>query len=165
MKNYKNGILLIFFLLLPILAITGVMFSNAFSLKIIAKELLFNSAILVFIVLIIHFINKKVLKNILGLLLLIPFYSILFIKIFTLINFFNFIDNAVLYTVFETNSSEISGFLDSYSKWYHVLIATLYVFCFVLLIFKVNTNFKVKHTYYIKLLWLIYIVFFFIFIV
>lgn len=96
MKNYKNGILLIFFLLLPILAITGVMFSNAFSLKIIAKELLFNSAILVFIVLIIHFINKKVLKNILGLLLLIPFYSILFIKIFTLINFFNFIDNAVL---------------------------------------------------------------------
>lgn len=155
MKNYKNGILLIFFLLLPILAITGVMFSNAFSLKIIAKELLFNSAILVFIVLIIHFINKKVLKNILGLLLLIPFYTILFIKIFTLINFFNFIDNAVLYTVFETNSSEISGFLDSYSKWYHVLIATLYVFCLVLLIFKVNTNFKVKHTYYIEIMVLI----------
>src|SRR5690606_10755991 len=85
MKNYKNGILLIFFLLLPILAITGVMFSNAFSLKIIAKELLFNSAILVFIVLIIHFINKKVLKNILVLLLLIPFYLILLIMQFCIL--------------------------------------------------------------------------------
>ena len=93
MKDYKNCILIIIFLLLPILAISGVMFSNDFSLKIIAKELLFNSAILVFIVLIIHFINKKVLKNIVSLLLLVPFYSILFIKIFTLLSFFNFIDN------------------------------------------------------------------------
>ncbi len=128
MKDYKNCILIIIFLLLPILAISGVMFSNDFSLKIIAKELLFNSAILVFIVLIIHFINKKVLKNIVSLLLLVPFYSILFIKIFTLLSFFNFIDNAVLYTVFETNYYELISFLNSYSKWYHVLITTLYIF-------------------------------------
>lgn len=158
MKNYKNCILIIIFLLLPILAISGVMFINDFSLKIIAKELLFNSAILVFIVLIIHFINKKVLKNILGLLLLIPFYSILFIKIFTLLSFFNFIDNAVLYTVFETNYYELTGFLNSYSKWYHALIAALYIFCLVLLIFKANTNFKVKHTYYIEIIVLICVV-------
>lgn len=155
MKDYKNCILIIIFLLLPILAISGVMFSNDFSLKIIAKELLFNSAILVFIVLIIHFINKKVLKNIVSLLLLVPFYSILFIKIFTLLSFFNFIDNAVLYTVFETNYYELTGFLNSYSKWYHALIAVLYIFCLVLLIFKANTNFKVKHTYYIEIMVLI----------
>ncbi len=155
MKDYKNCILKIIFLLLPILAISGVMFSNDFSLKIIAKELLFNSAILVFIVLIIHFINKKVLKNIVSLLLLVPFYSILFIKIFTLLSFFNFIDNAVLYTVFETNYYELTSFLNSYSKWYHVLITTLYIFCLVLLIFKANTNFKVKHTYYIEIMVLI----------
>jgi len=155
MKNYKNCILIIIFLLLPILAISGVMFINDFSLKIIAKELLFNSAILVFIVLTIHFINKKVLKNILSLILLIPFYSILFVKIFTLTSFFNFIDNAVLYTVFETNYNELTGFLNSYSKWYHVLIASTYIFTLILLIFKFNTNVKVKHTYYIEIIVLI----------
>jgi len=155
MKNYKNCILIIIFLLLPILAISGVMFINDFSLKIIGKELLFNSAILVFIVLIIHFINKKVLKNIVSLILFIPFYSILFVKIFTLLNFFNFIDNAVLYTVFETNYNELNGFLNSYSKWYHVLIASTYIFTLILLIFKFNKNFKVKHTYYIEIIVLI----------
>jgi len=155
MKNYKNCILIIIFLLLPILAISGVMFINDFPIKIIGKELLFNSAILVFIILIIHFIYKKILRNVLGLLLLVPFYSILFVKIFTLASFFNFIDNAVLYTVFETNYNELTGFLTSYSKWYHVLIASTYFFSLILLIFKVNANLKVKHTYYIEIIVLI----------
>lgn len=154
MRNYKNCILIITFLLIPILAISGVMLINDFSLKIIVKELLFNSAILVFIVLIIHFTNIKVLKNVLRLLSLVPFYSILFIKIFTLIKFFNFIDNAVLYTVFETNYNELTGFLNSYSKWYYVLIVVTYIFTLIFLIFKVNTV-RYKHKYYIELVVLV----------
>jgi len=62
MRNYKNCILIITFLLIPILAISGVMLINDFSLKIIVKELLFNSAILVFIIFIVNLINKKYLK-------------------------------------------------------------------------------------------------------
>jgi len=151
MRNYKNCILIITFLLIPILAISGVMLINDFSLKIIVKELLFNSAILVFIIFIVNLINKKVLKNISSLFLLVPFYSILFIKIFTLINFFNFIDNAVLYTVFETNYNELSGFLNSYSKWYYVLIVATYIFTLIFLIFKVNTI-RYKHKYYIEII-------------
>jgi len=154
MRNYKNCILIITFLLIPILAISGVMLINDFSLKIIVKELLFNSAILVFIIFIVNLINKKVLKNISSLFLLVPFYSILFIKIFTLINFFNFIDNAVLYTVFETNYNELSGFLNSYSKWYYVLIVATYIFTLIFLIFKVNTI-RYKHKYYIEIIVLI----------
>jgi len=150
MRNYKNCILIITFLLIPILVISGVMFINDFSLKIIVKELLFNSAILVFIIFFINLINQKVLKNISSLILLVPFYSILFIKIFTLLNFFNFIDNAVLYTVFETNYNELSGFLNSYSKWYYVLIVATYIFTIIFLIFKVNTI-RYKHKYYIEL--------------
>jgi len=154
MRNYKNCILIITFLLIPILVISGVMFINDFSLKIIVKELLFNSAILVFIIFFINLINQKVLKNISSLILLVPFYSILFIKIFTLLNFFNFIDNAVLYTVFETNYNELSGFLNSYSKWYYVLIVATYIFTLIFLIFKVNTI-RYKHKYYIELVVLV----------
>lgn len=154
MRNYKNCILIITFLLIPILAISGVMYFNDFSLKIIVKELLFNSAILVFIIFFINLINQKVLKNISSLILLVPFYSILFIKIFTLINFFNFIDNAVLYTVFETNYNELTGFLNSYSKWYYVLIVATYIFTLIFLIFKVNTI-RYKHKYYIELVVLV----------
>ena len=151
MKKIKNCILIIIFLLIPILAISGVMYFNDFSLKIIAKELLFNSAILFFILLIINLINQKTLKNITGLILLIPFYSILFIKIFTLINFFNFIDNAVLYTVFETNYNEATDFLNNYANQYYVLVATIYICGLILLIFKINTNFRYKHRYYIEI--------------
>jgi len=154
MRNYKNCILIITFLLIPILVISGVMFINDFSLKIIVKELLFNSAILVFIIFFINLINQKVLKNISSVILLVPFYSILFIKIFTLLNFFNFIDNAVLYTVFETNYNELSGFLNSYSKWYYVLIVATYIFTLIFLIFKVNTI-RYKHKYYIELVVLV----------
>ena len=154
MKNFKNCILIITFLLIPIFTIGGVMFINDFSFKIIIKELLFNSAILVFIIFFINLINQKVLKNIIGLLLLVPFYSILLIKIFTLINFFNFIDNAVLYTVFETNYNELTGFLNSYSKWYYVLIVATYFFTLIFLIFKVN-KIRYKHKYYIEIMVLI----------
>lgn len=132
MKKIKNCILIIIFLLLPILAISGVMFLNDFSIKIIIKELLFNSAILFFILLIINLINQKILKNITGLILLVPFYSILFIKIFTLINFFNFIDNAVLYTVFETNYNEATDFLNNYANRYYVIIATIYMCTYII---------------------------------
>lgn len=159
MKNYKNCILIIIFLLIPIIAISGVMFNNDFPLKIIIKELLFNSAILVFILFLINLINQKVFKNILGLILLVSFYTVIFIKIFTLVNFFNFIDNAVLYTVFETNPSEISGFFSSYSKWYYVLIFAAYIFSLLLLIFKVTSRLKFKNKYYIELIVLICIAF------
>ncbi|SFN26617.1 heptose-I-phosphate ethanolaminephosphotransferase [Paenimyroides ummariense] len=155
MRNFKNCILIITFLLIPIFAIGGVMYFNDFSLKLIAKELLFNSAILVFIILFTNLINQKILKNIVSLILLIPFYSILFIKIFTLLNFFNFIDNAVLYTVFETNYNEAKGFFNSYSKWYHVLIAVMYIFTLTILIFKVESGIKLKRTYYIEVIALI----------
>ena len=155
MRNFKNCILIIIFLLIPIFAIGGVMFINDFSFKIIIKELFFNSAILFFIILFINLINQKIFKNISSLILLIPFYSILFIKIFTLINFFNFIDNAVLYTVFETNYNEVTDFFSSYSKWYLVLIAAVYIVAILFLIIKVKSSIIPQRTYYIEIVTLI----------
>ncbi len=150
MRKYKD-ILITLFLLIPIIAISVIMSFNNFSLKIIVKELLFNSSILVFILLLWYFIKQKIIKKIIAVILLVPFYNILFVKIFTLIAFLNFIDNAVLYTVFETNSSEISGFLNSYSKWYYVLIFAAYIFSLLLLIFKTTINFKVRQKFYIDI--------------
>lgn len=155
MKNFKNCILIIIFLLIPILAISGLMYFNDFSLKILVKELLFNSAILFFILLIINLIKQKTFKNITALILLVPFYSILFIKIFTLHSFFSFIDNAVLYTVFETNYNEATDFLSSYSKWYFVLIASAYIVTLIFLIFRLKSSVKLKYTYYVEIVVLI----------
>lgn len=152
--NGKNYIVLILFLLMPIFSIGAFMFINDFSLKIVFKELLFNSAILFFIIFFINIINPKKLKKTAALLLALPFYSILFIKIFTLLNFFNFIDNAVLYTVFETNYNEATDFLSSYSKWYYILIVATYFFVLLLVLFKVTANF-IKNYYYMELVVLI----------
>ncbi len=155
MKHYKNGILLMFFLLLPAVGISIIMFINAFSLKIILKEFLFNNAVLMVILLLVNVIGSKILNKSTALLLLVPYYAVLFVKIFTLVNFFNFIDNIVLYTVFETNSSELSGFLSSYLKWHHVAIAVAYFGIVISIVFKSILNFKITKKYYIEIILLV----------
>src|SRR5690606_12291834 len=151
MKNYLNSILIFLFLLIPVITISVLMGINGFMLKILVKETLYNVTILVFILLFVYFIKRRILKKIVAIIFFIPFYSILFVKIFTLVNFFNFIDNAVLYTVFETNYSELTGFFSSYSKWYHGLfiISYFYILIKIILNSTFTLNFKIKKAFYV----------------
>lgn len=115
-----------FFLLCPVLTLAVLMGTRNFSLKLIVKESLFGIAILtVLLILACRILSKTGKKT--AFFLLLPFYGILFLKIFTVSTFFNFPGNAVLYTVFETNLAESSDFLHSYIRWYALLLPVAYL--------------------------------------
>lgn len=155
MFKFRNHIALLLFLLLPILVVTCCMILNDFALKLVFKEFLFNSAVLVINSVIVSLITNKWFNKIAALFLFIPFYVVLLVKIFTLINFFNFIDNAVLYTVFETNTHEIANFFDSYIAWHQILLASIYFVVLLYIIFSFSEKLKIKNQHITDVLILI----------
>lgn len=97
------------------------MFLNEVAIKTISKEVVFNFAVLAFILSFIFCIKKQKLKTI-GILLLFIFYSLLFIQIGVLFTFYHLINKALLFTTFETNYQEAIGFVSSYVNWYYPLL-------------------------------------------
>src|SRR5690554_7709943 len=99
-------------------------------------------------------INNRIVKGVFSAFLLF-FYIILFIQIMVFYNFYNFIDNAILYTAFETNSNEIIGFIDSYGKWYQSVFVIFYLYiagkilfsyCFSTIKYNITTLFMLIHS-------------------
>lgn len=121
MKPFVKIILSSVVLFLPIIFYGVLMFLNEVAIKTISKEIVFNFAVLAFILSFIFCIKKQKLKTI-GILLLFIFYSLLFIQIGVLFTFYHLINKALLFTTFETNYQEAIGFVSSYVSWYYPLL-------------------------------------------
>lgn len=127
MKNYLKDGAVFLYLCLPILIYMAMMGAYDASIRTIVKETVFNGAVLMLLLAAVFNINNRIVKGVFSAFLLF-FYIILFIQIMVFYNFYNFIDNAILYTAFETNSNEIIGFIDSYGKWYQPVFVIFYLY-------------------------------------
>jgi len=144
MKKYLKDSLILLLLCLPLLIYVMLMCLYDTPLKIIVKETAFNGAALMLILCVIFTANNKIIKILFTVSLLI-FYGILYVQTGILYTFYNFIDNTILYTAFETNYREVVGFVNSYVKWYYAVFILLY-FCIIvrIVLFYRFTFFKNK---------------------
>ena len=135
MKAYLKDLLTLLFLCLPLLIYLILMSMYDVTLKTTAKEFLFNGAMLMLLLSVLFATTNRIVKFIFSIILLC-FYSLLLIQVGVLYTFYNFIDKAVLYTLFETNFNEVKGFIDSYFKWYYGVAVFVYFYIVVRIIFS-----------------------------
>lgn len=135
MKAFFRDFSTLFLLCLPLFVYLILMSVYDAVFKIIAKEFLFNGSMLLLLLSVLFATTNKIVKFIFSVFLLC-FYSLLMIQVGVFYTFYNFIDQAVLYTLFETNTNEVKGFLDSYFKWYYIVFTLVYFYFVIRIIFS-----------------------------
>lgn len=135
MKAFFRDVLTLLLLCLPLFVYLALMTVYDTAFKTIAKEFLFNGSVLLLLLSVLIVTTNRVIKYIFSVLLLF-FYSLLMIQVGIFYTFYNFIDQAVLYTLFETNTDEVKGFLNSYFKWYYVVFALIYFYFVLRIVFS-----------------------------
>ena len=125
-KHFKISLVAVV-LLLPILIYLTLMAQYNIPIKTMVKEIAFNGSLLMLFSTAFCTIKNK-LTRLLFTIFLMLFYLVLFVQIGILYTFHNLIDATILYTSFETNFQEIIGFLESYVKWYEIVIVFFYLF-------------------------------------